>query len=289
MAVYRPLACLILALVLVGQQDVAWGISPVLRRGAGAAARAIVREAGEEAAEAAAKRAASVVARYGDDAAQAVQKLGPRAAQLIEEAGPHAQHAAKLLARYGDEATWIVRHPKAVELFAKYGDDAGKALARHGEIAVPVIDDFGQAGARALASLNTQNARRLAILHRSGELAKAGEHQEELIDIIIRYGDKVMDFIWRHKGTLFVSAVLIAFIRNPEAFLNAGAQLAGEVVSTAGEVGSEVLTVAVSPLLTLVLLPVAVTVALGICCLLGFYLWRLWRRKKVLASAPRPA
>ncbi|MCS7238941.1 MAG: hypothetical protein NZ899_11840, partial [Thermoguttaceae bacterium] len=204
-------------------QGLAWG--PLVREGVEAVGRKLAREAAKEGGELVARRAGQLVARYGDDAARAIQKVGPDAIRLIEEAGPHGQQAVKLLMRFGDNAVWIIKRPQAMAIFVKYGDDVGEALVRHGEMVIPLVDDLGPKAARALGGLNGQNARRLVMLHRSGELTQMNR-SEELIDVIIKYGDKAMDFIWRNKGALAATAVLAAFLADPEAFLNGARDLA---------------------------------------------------------------
>jgi hypothetical protein len=62
------------------------------------------------------------------------------------------------------------------------------------------------------------------MMHRSGELAQIGR-TEELLQVVAKkpdpgWADKTMDFIWRHKGALTVSAALVAFLSEPEAFIN---------------------------------------------------------------------
>lgn len=56
------------------------------------------------------------------------------------------------------------------------------------------------------------------MLYDDGTLAKMGR-TEELLNVVGQYGDKAMDFIWRHKKSLCVGAVLIAFLNAPEPFI----------------------------------------------------------------------
>ena len=66
--------------------------------------------------------------------------------------------------------------------------------------------------------------RRLAILAEDGTLARSGRW-DELLAVIERHGDRAMDFVWRHKGALAVTAVLGTFLADPEAFLGGGREL----------------------------------------------------------------
>ena len=51
-----------------------------------------------------------------------------------------------------------------------------------------------------------------------------------------RYGDRAMDFVWRHKGTLAVGTVLASFLTDPAPFLDGSRDLAGVAASAAGAV-----------------------------------------------------
>lgn len=157
--------------------------------------------------------------RHGDEGLEALHRVGPRAFELVENAGPHAQQAVKLMARYGDNAVWIVAKNNRLALFVKYGDDAAESMMKHGEIVEPFLEAFGKSAARAFNAINGQNARRLAMMQQSGDLARIGR-TSELLEVVGRYGDRAADFIWKHKGALAVSAALAAFLADPEPFLD---------------------------------------------------------------------
>lgn len=63
-----------------------------------------------------------------------------------------------------------------------------------------------------------------------GELVKIGRN-EELLEVIAKYGDRAMAFVWSNKGALATTAGLAAFLANPEAFINGAkdiTQIVGE-------------------------------------------------------------
>ena len=188
----------------------------------------LIRKFGKETAgetvESLTRRLERLVVRHGDDVLEAVEKGGFRALSALEKTAERSPQLVKLLIRYGDEAVWIVERPKSTAIFLKYGDDAARALIKHGEIAEPVIEQLGQPAAKTLANLSHQQARRLAIMANNGDLAKIG-CTRELLEVVTKHSDPtwadaVMDFIWRHKGALAVSAALAAFIADPEPFIN---------------------------------------------------------------------
>lgn len=198
------------------------------------------KEAAEEGAEKLAVRIESLAAKYGDDAVRAARKGGPRALQAIEKSGNYGSQAAELLARHGDEALWIVENPRRLKLLARYGDDAAEAMLKHKGLAEPLLASFKKPAGKALAALDGQNARRLSMLAESGDLAKIGR-TDALLDVIGRYGNRGMDFIWRNKKTLAVGAALAAFLADPQPFIDGTSQLAENFARPVAEtVGGEI-------------------------------------------------
>ena len=186
-------------------------------------AELIVRKAGqdvtEESVASLAARLEHLVAQYGDDALVAAGKAGPQLERLLDDAGDAAPLAVKLLARHGDDAVWIVRRPTALKTVRAVGADAVEALLTHKAVAQRLIAEHGRPAATALKSINPRNGRRLAMMLETGELDRIGR-TDELLDVIGRYGDRAMEFVWRHKGTLVIAAALTAFLADPEPFLD---------------------------------------------------------------------
>ena len=159
----------------------------------------------------------------------------------MESAGEQGPVAARLLARHGEPATRLVANPRRLALCAAHGDEAALALIRHGDLAEPLIAGLGRPAARALTSLGPRQARRLAILADSGELARIGR-TPELLAVVARFGDRAMSFIWDHKGALAVSAALAAFLADPRPFLDGAQTLAGAVARPLAAVPGRVAT-----------------------------------------------
>ncbi|HUY87662.1 MAG TPA: hypothetical protein VMV10_02900, partial [Pirellulales bacterium] len=179
-------------------------------------------------------------AQYGDDAVRAARKGGPRALRAIEQSGNYGSAAAELLARHGDEALWIVENPQRLKLLASYGDDAAEAMLKHKGLAEPLLAAFKKPAGKALAALDGQNARRLSMLAEGGELAKIGR-ADALLDVIGRYGNRGMDFVWRNKKTLAIGAALTAFLADPQPFIDGTSQLAENFAWPVAEtVGGEI-------------------------------------------------
>lgn len=230
--------------MLVAGCSLAPALAGVKTQAAKEAAEFVLRKFGKEAAEESAEKLAvrieSLAAKYGDDAVLAVRQGGPRALRAIEKSGKYGSQAAELLSRQGDQALWIVESPQRLKLFASYGDDAAEAMLKHKGLAEPLIASFKRPAGRALAAVDGQNARRLSMLAESGELAKIGR-TDALLDVIGRYGNRGMDFVWRNKKTLAVAAALTAFLADPQPFIDGTSQLAENFARPVAEtIGGEV-------------------------------------------------
>ncbi len=180
-------------------------------------------EAAEETVETLSVKIGKYASRYGEDAVPAIQRAGPQAFKLLDDAGENAPQVIQLLNRYGNEAVWVASRPKSLAIFVKYGEPAAGAMIKHPGVAEPILKEFGTPAAKALESLSGQNARRLAMLQNDGELATMAGGGE-LFNVVAKYGDPAMDFIWRNKGSLTVAAGLTAFLADPEPFINGVAE-----------------------------------------------------------------
>lgn len=201
--------------------------------------KTFTREATEEGAEKIAKQVTKIAAKYGDEGLDAVRKVGPRGIKVIQEAGENGLGAVKLINRYGDDAVWVISKPKGMAIFVKYGDDGAKALIKHKGVAEEVIEAHGKSAVGALNAVGTQQARQIAMLQKDG-IIRAGEQGDKLLDVVIRYGDKAMAFIWRNKAALAVTAGLGTFVANPEGYIEGGKDLVVEgLAGPATEMGKE--------------------------------------------------
>jgi hypothetical protein len=213
-----------------------WGRTT--REAAEAALQLLGREVETEGTDALARTIERLAMRHGDEVRAAVREVGPEALRL---AGVRGGQADRVLAHYGPGAARIVERPALMELVERHGDDAVRALLTHPGLAEPVVGALGKPGARALATVGPRNARRLAIMTADGTLHRVGR-VEEVLGVVERYGDRALDFVWRHRGALTVGTLLAAFLRDPQSFLGGTRELAvsaGEAVgmSLAGAAG----------------------------------------------------
>jgi hypothetical protein len=186
------------------------------------------KEVAEEGLDTLTRKIETVIVKYGDEGAAAIKNVGPRSLQLIDEAGENGVDAVKLMAKYGDDAVWVVGKQGRLAIAVKYGDDAAEAMIKHGELTEPLIGKFGSSAASALKSVSSQNARRISMLDEAGDLSKIGR-TKELLEVVGKFGDAAMNFIWKNKGALAVAATLTAFLTDPEPFINGTRDIAQTV------------------------------------------------------------
>ena len=196
---------------------------------------------------------AQVVARYGDDVLPLVKATGHQGFAALEQAAVQAPDVIKLYARKGDEAVWLISEPKKLTIFLKHGDAAADALIKHPGLADDLIEQFGGGAAAALNNVSKQSAQRLGIVAEGGLLA-ANPRSSELLSVVSRYGDAAMDFIWKNKGALAVTAALGTFLADPQSYISGVKQLIVDPV-IAPIVGNTNWTLIIASVLAVVFLP----------------------------------
>ena len=223
----KPFLLTLAALALTASPAAADSKSKMAQEAAEFVLRKFGRAAAKDGAQALARRIERAALAHGDEVFRAVRKVGPSGLHLIEEAGAHAQPVARVLARHGEHgAVYIVHRPKALQLVLRHGEEAAAVLVKSRGVAQPAVESLGKPAIRAFGAIGTpQNARRLAMMAaEGGELARIGR-TTELLAVIETYGDKAMQFIWKHKGALTVSAALAAFLHTPQTFIDGAKDL----------------------------------------------------------------
>ena len=194
------------------------------------AAREVVEVFGREAMEAAEPRVARLIEAYGDEAAAALLKVGPSGVQALERFGAPG---LKILSRFGDDGIRLlaVEGDSAVAALARYGDQAVELMVRHPGVGRDLLTRFGEQALRA--RLSTESVVTLNRL--GGEISRSGRIAE-IFSVVEKFGDRACEFLWRNKGTIFLSAVLVAFLNDPQPYLDGVKQL---VVQPASEVARD--------------------------------------------------
>ena len=188
-----------------------------------AAARKLAREVaetfGREAVDAAEPRVLKLVEAYGDEAAAVLRKAGLPGVQAIERFGAPGM---KILGRWGDDGLRLLalEGDSAVAAVTRYGDDAAEVMIRHPGIGRQLLQEFGEQAVRA--RLTTES---VVTLNRLAPQIKGSGRASEILSLVEKSGDRVCDFLWRNKGTIFIASVLATFLHDPQPYLDGVKQL----------------------------------------------------------------
>ena len=248
-----------------------------------------------------AKRLAATAARHGDDLVMgAFRKIGPRALSIVDDAGEKiAPRALKLIGRHGNKAAAVLtkRSMKLLSL----GDDAAEMLIKHKGVSTPLLEAFGNSATKALTKINPRNGRRLAMLKDS---LLSAHRAKKVLDVIEKYGDPAMEWIWKNKVPLAATAAMTAFLANPKPFITGTRQLtetvgkeivapvSSAVVSGGAKLADSVMAHAVRPAVTELSQEAARRIPWGRTALVSVGLlggvtalmvWRLLPRRSVVA------
>jgi hypothetical protein len=90
-------------------------------------------------------------------------------------------------------------------------------LVRYLQLAQTLVAESGVPAAKALTALDRAHAIQLSKLHAEGS---ALSRDPRVLAVIERCGDRGMAFIWRNNGALAVNATLVAFLNDPDSFIN---------------------------------------------------------------------
>jgi hypothetical protein len=258
--------CLLLvpALMIPAGADLLFAQSAAARR----AAREIVETFGREAVERAEPRVVRLIEEYGDDAVKALRRAGPPAVHALETYGAAG---AKILARWGDDGVRLlaVEGEAATSLLAKFGDDAVGFMIKHPGAGRDLLEHFGAQALRA--PLSTES---VVTLNRLAAPIKGSGRAAELFGVIERFGDRACAFLWRNKGTVFATAVLVSFLADPQPYLDGVKQLVVQPATQAfGEVARRTNWTAV--------------ISAGVLAIVAaaFAAWQIRRRRTPAASA----
>ena len=184
----------------------------------------VVRAGRSPAVRTSAQRLAALTSRYGPEVRQAVSKVGPAALEVLEQGGPQVAAKLRLLAQHGAPALRLVQNPQPWHLVSRSGAAGTEAWLRHGTLVEPLLRTWGRPAAQALNRLSPRSARRLAVVLTEPAF-RTSPHASRLFQVLAERGEAALQFVWRHKGTLAVSAVLVAFLNDPDPFLTGAADL----------------------------------------------------------------
>lgn len=172
-----------------------------------------------------AKRPAGLelAAKYGDDAAEVLVKHKEIAEPIIREGGEAAVQVLK------------TANVQEARLMAQIAEGAAtKGLMKNPKAVAEVVRAGGEPAVRALGKVGVQDARLMSQIAEDAT-TKSLMQNPKVLDVIAKYGDNAVNYIWRNKGKLAVAAGLTAFLANPQPFIEGARDLSIAAVNPLSE------------------------------------------------------
>lgn len=213
----------------------ATGAAKGLRELAEAIAEQAGKKGSKEVVEQTTKELADISAKYGDEGLIAVDQYGASALRVMKNAGQDAgEYLPKAINRYGSDALRLAESPAGRQVLREGNEAVIKAVAKHTESALPMIREVGESAARALDSVDSKNGRRLLQMH--GENVFKEADFDQVVSLIGKYGDRMCEFIYKHRKVLGGAGALAIVAANAEKVIDGTFDLGKELGKEAGGV-----------------------------------------------------
>lgn len=156
-----------------------------------------------------AKKAGQFIARHGDDGIRALRKAGP---DIIELSARHGSDAVRVCATHSDSAArYLAKNMDlALPVWRKFGKRGTELMVRHPGFAEPLLKQFGKKGLRVGEKLSSESLERFLIL---SSKAVSKKEKAVLLDDVLKWGDEILEFLWRHKLKIGAGASLYALLK----------------------------------------------------------------------------
>jgi len=185
------------------------------------------------------KRAMALQEKWGDDALMIAKKHGVRSLKAIEESGEHGGTLIRLQKHLGEGAIYLAKNKQGLTIIGKLGDDVAPSLVKHGASANDLLKVYGTRASKALTKVDRRGCAQLNQLHDAKIVGNTG-NKAKLFNVVEKYGQRGLDFIWKNKKKLAAAGVLATFVVNPEPYINGTIQLADSAMDKASDVGNTI-------------------------------------------------
>jgi hypothetical protein len=190
------------------------GLGPAARKGVQEAIEYTAKKFGinlaEESGKHFAREAAEFIGRYGDDGIRALKGAGPEIFQLSRLYG---KETVKLCASHSaDAAGYLAKNmDRALPVWRQFGKEGTEMMVKHPGLAHPLLDEFGKKGLQIGRGLSTKDLNRFLIL---ASRAAGKKEKGALVDKVLKEGDKIIEFLWKHKFKLAAGATLYTLLKD---------------------------------------------------------------------------
>jgi hypothetical protein len=185
------------------------GSEKVLSEGAEMLGRKGLQEGVEELGRAGLEKGGVIIRSCGRAGARAVEMVGDDALRI---AARYGRDGVEMLARHpAGEARFLARHiDDAMAVWRRFGDDGTRLLVKHPALTRPLLEACGRRGLQVAERLSANNLARFNWVSRR----VTREELDSLIAWVLKRGDDVMEFLWRHKFKLAVGGGLYALLKD---------------------------------------------------------------------------
>jgi len=158
------------------------------------------------------KKAVRFITDYGDDGIKALKHAGP---QIIEMTSRHGRDVVRICASHvDDEARYLIKNiNEALPVWRSFGKEGTGLIVRYPGLAKPLIEQFGQKGIQFGRSLSTDSLQKFLVM--AGKAANKKE-KDALFEKVLKYGDEILEFLWRHKWKLASGTTLYTLLKEYE-------------------------------------------------------------------------
>ncbi len=170
-----------------------------------------VQEGAEELGRVCLEKGGKVIKGCGRAGIRAVELAGDDAVRV---AARYGREGVEMLARHSaDEARFLARHADdAVAVWRRFGNEGTRLLVKHPGLARPLLENCGRRGLQVAERLSGNNLARFNWV--SKRITR--EELDSLISWVLKKGDDVMEFLWRHKVKLVAAGGLYTLLKNYE-------------------------------------------------------------------------
>ncbi len=194
---------------LCGRKAVREGGEKVVEEGVGIIGRKSLQEGAEEVGRLSLERGGAVIRNCGRAGAKAVELVGDDALRV---AARYGREGVEMLARHSAaEARFLARHvDEAVAVWRRFGAEGTNLLVRYPGLTRPLLENCGRRGLLVAEKLSANNLARFNFI--SKKITR--EELDSLIRWVLRKGDDVMEFLWRHRFKLAAGGGLYVLLKD---------------------------------------------------------------------------
>lgn len=169
-------------------------------------------ELGQEGGKQFAKKASQFIATHGDQGMRALKNVGP---DVMELTARHGKDVVRMCAATADDAAlYLARNiDNALPIWREFGKKGTDLMIKHPGLAKPLLDQFGKKGLRVGKKLSSEDLGKFLTLSSKAATKKG---KDILLDKVLKEGDKVLEFLWRHKWKLAAGATLYTLLKDYE-------------------------------------------------------------------------